>query len=76
MMGKNFVNSNVSQLAGASGKETRNRYVKPVSAEVALITDAYFLNVSMEDIDEGDGLAKKRRNENITTMTTPDEGYQ
>jgi hypothetical protein len=30
----------------------------------------------MEDIDEGDHLAKKRRNENITTMTTPDEGYQ
>ena len=76
MMGKNFVNSNVSQLAGASGKGTRKRYVKPVSAEVALITDAYFLNVSMEDIDDGDQLAKKRRNENITTMTTPDEGYQ
>ena len=35
-----------------------------------------FGNVSMEDIDEGDHLAKKRRNENITTMTTPDEGYQ
>ena len=51
MMGKNFVNSNVSQLAGASGKETRNRYVKPVSAEVALITDAYFLNVSMYGIE-------------------------
>lgn len=76
MMGKNFVNSKVSQLAGASGKGTRKRYVKPVSAEVALITDAYFLNVSLEDIGEGDGLAKKRRNENITTMTTPDEGYQ
>ena len=76
MMGKNFVNSNVSQLAGASDQGTRKRYVKPMSAEVALITDAYFLNVSMEDIDEGNILAKKRRNENITTMTTPDEGYQ
>ncbi len=75
MMGKNFVNSNVSQLAGASGKGTRKRYVKPVSAEVALITDAYFLNVSLGDIDEGGSLSKKR-NENITTMTTPDEGYQ
>ena len=74
MMGKNFVNSNVSQLAGASGKETRNRYVKPVSAEVALITDAYFLNVSLGDIDEGGSLSKKRNE--ITTMTTPDEGYQ
>ena len=76
MMGKNFVNSKVSQLTGASDQGTRKRYVKPVSAEVALITDAYFLNVSLGDIDDGDNLAKKRRNENITTMTTPDEGYQ
>lgn len=74
-MGKNFVNSKVSQLTGASDQGTRKRYVKPVSAEVALITDAYFLNVSLGDIGEGDNLSKKR-NENITTMTTPDEGYQ
>ncbi len=74
-MGKNFVNSKVSQLTGASDQGTRKRYVKPVSAEVALITDAYFLNVSLEDIGEGGSLSKKR-NENITTMTTPDEGYQ